>query len=151
MSEAELEIKRLELEVELEKAKAETAKQMAEVSKPKFYFRGLIVTSVAGPLVVLFGQWWNARYQAQEAEKIEKTTIAAAADVKGELTAANVKTDASIAAIAGKQEVVVAGVDAGNKSWLAWQTKDPGDMDAAARAVVNAERLTEHMPAVIPK
>lgn len=83
-------------------------------------------------------------YQSQAGKVAEEK----AAEIKTELKAAKVKTDASIAAIASKADVLVVQGDAGNKSWLAFETKDPADKDRATQAVVNAERLTENMPPV---
>ena len=86
-------------------------------------------------------------YQSQAG----KAVVEKAAEIKTELTAAKTATDATLHSIATKQDVLVVQGDAGNKSWLAFETKDPADKDAAAKAVVNAERLTENMPPVTPK
>lgn len=97
------------------------------------------------PFVLQLGSAYiESRVTVAAAADVKKVAANKAAELKTELTAAKVETDQAIATVA-------AGVDASVKGWKAYQTKEPEDMDRAAQAVVNAERLTENMPPVAPK
>lgn len=126
----------------------DTRKLTLEVEKLKWQFLTTLAASVIGPVLLGLLQLWIAHENAKEtkAAAADVKTVAAekAAEIKTELSAAKAVTDQTLGTVA-------AGVDASVRSWKAYQTKEPEDMNAATQAVVNAERLTEQMPAVVPK
>lgn len=75
-----------------------------------------------------------------------KADTAATAASKAATVAVETKADQG-----QKLTAINAGVEASVAGWKAYQTKEPEDMDRAAQAVVNAERLTEQMPPAVPK
>jgi len=125
MTEAELLNENLKLQIELEKAKTATAERTAESKKPTLALWTVVVSTVAGPLVVLFGQWVNARYQIAATTKAEATTIATSNDVKD-----------------------VAGASA--LGWKAYNSKDESDEAVAAKTLQKAEEILAKPPPKTP-
>jgi len=102
----------------------------------------LIVTVITQPIIMYINLRNGAKIDtaATAAESAAKVAVETKQDQGEKLTA-----------IATKADVLVVSADANIKSLKAWKSGQPEDQNAAAKAVVNAERLTENMPPVTPK
>jgi len=125
MSEHDIELMKLKLQGEMQQQLAQERREQANRDFWKWAI--MYVVMALGPVTT----WVTNRQVAVKAE--EAVTVAK-----------ETKVDQSkrLTAIAG-------GVDASVKSWKAFDSKKPEDMDAAAEAVQTAERLIE--PITPPK
>jgi hypothetical protein len=125
MSDTDIELMKLKLQGEMQQQLAQERREQANRDFWKWAIMYLVMA--LGPVTT----WVTNRQVSEKAAEAVKVAKETKVDQGEKLTA-----------IAG-------GVDATIKSWKAYDTKQPEDMNAAAEAVANAERLIE--PVATPK
>ena len=130
---SDLDLRKLELDAQERREQREAQEKRSIRNGELFKWFVMLLVGLLNPLL-------NATMTAVQTRAIsqvsEKADMAAVAASKAATVAVEAKHDQS-----EKLTAIVGGVDAGVKSWKAYQTKEPEDMHAAEEAISKAASI----------